>query len=132
MGTHRTRCSPNGIDQAVASASRPVSTSPAASIGSVAKNISAARAREILLVNEVFKSHEDLLEGAEKTALEIAESAPLAVRASKDVLNHGVGKSIDDGLKYVASLSANIIPSDDLTEAVSAFAEKRKPRFTGA
>jgi enoyl-CoA hydratase len=96
-----------------------------------AKNISAVRAREILLVNEVFKSHKDLLKGAEKMALEIAESAPLAVRATKDVFNYGVGKSIDDGLKYVASLSANIIPSDDLTEAVAAFSEKRKPCFTG-
>jgi len=96
-----------------------------------AKNISAARAKEILLINEVFKSHKDLLEGAEKMALDIAGNAPLAVRATKDVLNYGVGKSVDDGLKYVASLSGNIIPSDDLMEAVAAFSEKRKPRFTG-
>jgi len=45
------------------------------------------------------------------------------------VLNFGVGKSIDDGLNYVASISTNIIPSDDLTEAVTAFMEKRKPQF---
>jgi enoyl-CoA hydratase len=50
---------------------------------------------------------------------------------SKDVLNYGIGKSIDDGLKYVASMNANITPSYDLLEAVSAFAEKRKPKFTG-
>jgi enoyl-CoA hydratase len=51
--------------------------------------------------------------------------------ASKDVLNYCVAKSIDDGLKYVASVSANIIPSSDLLEAVKAFSEKRKPKFTG-
>ncbi|MBF0229321.1 MAG: enoyl-CoA hydratase, partial [Desulfamplus sp.] len=52
-------------------------------------------------------------------------------QASKDVLNYGVGKSVDDGLKYVASISSNIIPSNDLMEAITAFAQKRKPVFSG-
>ena len=96
-----------------------------------AKYIDAKRAKEILLVNEVFDTHEALMAGAEKMALEICENSPLAVQASKNVLNYCVGKSIDDGLKYVASISANIIPSDDLMEAMIAMMEKRKPKFTG-
>jgi len=96
-----------------------------------AKTISAARAKEILLVNDVFPTKEALFEGAQALADDIAANSPLAVQASKDVLNFGVGKSIDDGLNYVASMSTNIIPSNDLTEAVTAFMEKRKPQFTG-
>jgi enoyl-CoA hydratase len=96
-----------------------------------AKNFSAKRAKEILLVNEVYKDQETLYAEAEKMAIQIAENSPLAVQASKDVLNYGVGKSMDDGLKYVASISTNIIPSNDLMEAVTAFTEKRKPKFTG-
>jgi len=96
-----------------------------------AKNIDAQRAKEILLVNAVYETPEDLFRGAAKTAGEIAENSPLAVQATKDVLNDGVGKSVDAGLKYVASISTNIVPSKDLTEAVSAFMEKRKPQFTG-
>ena len=96
-----------------------------------AKEISAARAKEILLVNEVYRDYEELMKGAEEMAMEIAGKAPLAVQASKEVLNYGVGKSVNDGLRYVASISSNIIPSDDLMEAVTAFAEKRKPDFTG-
>jgi len=96
-----------------------------------AKNFSAARAREILLVNEVLPDYKALLEAAENMATEIAENSPLAVQASKDVLNYGIGKSVEDGLKYVASMSTNIIPSKDLMEAFTAFAEKRKPKFTG-
>jgi len=46
-------------------------------------------------------------------------------------MNDGVGKSIEDGLKYVASMSANIIPSNDLFEAITAFTENRKPTFEG-
>ena len=96
-----------------------------------AKDISAARAKEILLVNEVYRDYEELMNGAEELVMEIAERSPLAVQASKEVLNYGVGKSVNDGLRYVASISSNIIPSDDLMEAVTAFAEKRKPHFTG-
>ncbi|GBC61509.1 enoyl-CoA hydratase [Desulfonema ishimotonii] len=96
-----------------------------------AKNFNAERAKEILLVSGVFESKETLFEGAEKMAAEIAENSPLAVQASKDVLNDGVGKSVTDGLRYVASVSTNIIPSADLMEAMTAFAEKRKPIFTG-
>ena len=97
-----------------------------------AKNITADRAKEVLLLNDVFEDREALMAGAEKMALEIAGCSPLAVEASKDVLNYGIGKSVDDGLKYVASMSANIIPSDDLFEAIAAFREKRKPKFTGS
>ncbi len=96
-----------------------------------AKNITAKRAEQILLVTQVYKDYETLLDEAEKMAIQIAENSPLAVQASKDVLNFCVGKSIADGLKYVASISSNIIPSHDLMEAVTAFMEKRKPKFTG-
>ncbi|MDK9709142.1 MAG: crotonase/enoyl-CoA hydratase family protein [Desulforhopalus sp.] len=96
-----------------------------------ARTIDAAKAKEILLVNEVCPDQQALMERALTLATEIAGNSPLAVQASKDVLNYCVGKSIDDGLKYVASISANIIPSRDLQEAVTAFAEKRKPQFTG-
>jgi enoyl-CoA hydratase len=96
-----------------------------------AKNIDARRAREVLLVNDVFKDKEALLAAAREWAMEIADKSPLAVQASKDVLNYGVGKSINDGLAYVATKSANILPSDDFLEAVTAFIEKRKPVFPG-
>lgn len=96
-----------------------------------AKDINAKRAKEILLVNEIYSDRDALLKAAEEMAMEIAGNSPLAVQATKEVLNYGIGKSIDDGLKYVASISANIIPSNDLFEAVTAFSEKRKPKFTG-
>jgi enoyl-CoA hydratase len=96
-----------------------------------AKNICAKQAQSILLLNDVFATVDDLMAGAQAMALEIAQCSPLAVQATKDVLNQGIGKTIEDGLKYVASMSTNIIPSDDLFEAVAAFSEKRKPVFTG-
>lgn len=96
-----------------------------------AKAIDARRALEIQLVNAVCGSRESLMSAAADMAGAIAENSPLAVQATKDVLNFGVGRPVADGLKYVASVSTNIIPSDDLTEAITAFMEKRKPRFPG-
>lgn len=96
-----------------------------------AKMIDAERARGILLVNEIYPDYDSLIRGAEELAMNIAENPLLAVQASKDVLNHGIGKTIEDGLKYVASISSNIIPSNDLMEAITAFTQKRKPKYTG-
>ncbi|MFW5640216.1 MAG: crotonase/enoyl-CoA hydratase family protein [Thermodesulfobacteriota bacterium] len=94
-----------------------------------AKDIDAERAKAILLVNGVFSGPETLFQGAEEMAREIAANSPLAVQATKDVLNYCADKSNSDGLRYVASVSANIIPSDDLMESMTAFSEKRKPVF---
>jgi len=94
-----------------------------------AKMIDAERAREIGLVNDVYADEAALFAQAGKIAQEIAENSPLAVQASKNVLNYCAGKSVEDGLQYVASISANIIPSGDLHEALRAFEEKRKPNF---
>ncbi|MBF0100642.1 MAG: crotonase/enoyl-CoA hydratase family protein [Desulfobacterales bacterium] len=96
-----------------------------------AKLISAQRAKEILLVNEIFPDHHTLMQETEKMAIDISENSPLAVQASKMVLNFGIGKSIEEGLQFVSSVSANIIPSDDFMEAIMAFSQNRKPKFSG-
>ncbi len=96
-----------------------------------ARDIPAERAEQIQLVNNVYDTKESLMENAAILAREIADNSPLAVQASKDVLNACVGKSVQDGLDYVASISANIIPSNDLMEALTAFGERRKPKFSG-
>ncbi len=96
-----------------------------------AANVDASRALAIGLVNEVLEDRETLAGRAEQMAREIAANAPLAVQASKAVLNYGVGKTVEEGLMYNASLSANIVPSEDLFEAFTAFMEKRPPYFQG-
>lgn len=96
-----------------------------------AKFIDAPRAREVNLVNEVFPDADALHKGARALAEEILGAAPIAVQASKDVLNQAITSKIDEGLGYVAAVSGNIVPSNDLMEAVTAMGEKRAPKFTG-
>jgi enoyl-CoA hydratase len=97
-----------------------------------ARPIDAVRAQAILLVNAVFPDHAALMAGAGELAAAIAANAPVAVQATKNVLNYGVGRTVAEGLEYVAAVSTAIIPSQDLMEALTAFMEKRPPRFTGA
>ncbi len=95
------------------------------------KDISAARAESIGLVNELFEDITSLHTGARKLAVEIAGNPPLTVRGVKAVLDYGEGKTAADGLAYVAAWNSAFLASEDLMEAMMAFMEKRPARFTG-
>jgi enoyl-CoA hydratase len=95
------------------------------------KDIDAQRALEIGLVNEVFATPEELFAAAHAMARQIASNPPLAVQGAKRVLNETQGKPLEEGLRYVALWNAAYLHTDDLREAISAFIEKREPRFTG-
>lgn len=97
-----------------------------------AKNFSAKRAWEIHLVNEFFPNQDDLYSGAEKLGLEIAANSPVAVKATKLVLNQMISAQENESLAFNAIISAAVIPSNDLLEAFAAFTQKRKPHFTGS
>jgi enoyl-CoA hydratase len=95
------------------------------------KDITAARAKEIGLVNDVVADVDAVLEAARNLAAEIATNSPLAVEGTKAVLAACEGKSVAEGLDYVATWNAGFLSSDDLVEAMTAFMEKRPPHFKG-
>lgn len=95
------------------------------------KDVTAARAEAMGLVNEVFADQEALLAGARAMAAEIAANPPLAVRGVKQVLAFGEGKTVAEGLAYVAAWNSAFLASEDLGEAFKAFTEKRPPQYKG-
>ena len=96
------------------------------------KDIDAARAARIGLVNDVVGGGaQGVLSAARSLALEIAANSPLAVQGTKAVLAANDGRTVAEGLEYVAWWNASYLRSDDLTEAMTAFFEKRPPKFTG-
>ncbi len=96
------------------------------------KDIDAERARSIGLVNDVFPGGADGVgKAARELAVEIAANSPLAVQGTKAVLAANDGRTVAEGLEYVAWWNSLYLRSDDLTEAMTAFFEKRAPRFTG-
>jgi len=68
---------------------------------------------------------------AHEMAGEIAANSPLAVQGTKAVLRASEGRSVEEGLDYVGVWNAAFLASNDLTEAFTAFLEKRPPNFTG-
>jgi enoyl-CoA hydratase len=95
------------------------------------KDVPAARAKEIGLVNDVLPDAAALHAAARAMATEIATNSPLAVQGSKAVLRAGRNRTVAEALDYVAVWNAAFFPSNDLMEAMASFMEKRAPRFTG-
>lgn len=91
----------------------------------------ASRAHAIGLVNAVYPDAATTIAAAQEMAGRMAANSPLAVQGTKRVLRYCEGKSVEDGLAFVATWNAAFIQSADLGEAMAAFFEKRRPRFTG-
>jgi enoyl-CoA hydratase len=68
---------------------------------------------------------------AREIADEIAANSPLAVEGTKAVLAANDGKTVAEGLDFVADFNTLYINSNDLVEAMTSFMEKRPGNFTG-
>ncbi|HEV2237892.1 MAG TPA: crotonase/enoyl-CoA hydratase family protein [Ktedonobacterales bacterium] len=95
------------------------------------KDIDAAHAARIGLVNEVCDTPEAALAAARALAGQIVANPPLVAQGVKRVLNECQGKSVEEGLRYVAVWNAAFMQSHDLGEAMAAFLQRRPPEFTG-
>jgi enoyl-CoA hydratase len=75
---------------------------------------------------------EDLLESAVELAERIAENAPLAVAASKQLVRAAASGVEEDKLwEMQIPLQKSVFSSNDAKEGPAAFAEKRAPNWTG-
>ncbi|WP_046320457.1 crotonase/enoyl-CoA hydratase family protein [Mycobacterium sp. UM_Kg1] len=95
------------------------------------KDIDAARAEKIGLVNDVYADAEACLAAAHATAAEIAANPPLTVSGVKDVLDQQRTDRVSASLRYVAAWNSAFLASKDLLEGIGAVLGKRKPHFTG-
>ena len=89
-----------------------------------ARNIDAAEAKRIGLVNEVYPLA-DLMPAAKKMAAAIAGNAPIAVRACKKAINEGLQVSIDEGAAIEEELFGSCFESYDQREGMANFLRKK-------
>ncbi|MET3529487.1 enoyl-CoA hydratase [Chryseobacterium flavum] len=90
-----------------------------------AKMISAQKAKEIGLVNEVYPI-EELLTKTKELANLIAHNSPMAISKAINAVNlSDTDKGFDTEIKYFGEL----FEMEDKKEGVTAFLEKRKPNF---
>ncbi|MFB9120295.1 enoyl-CoA hydratase-related protein [Bergeyella porcorum] len=90
-----------------------------------AKMISATKAKEIGLVNEVC-TQEELLDKTKELAAQIAKNSPMGIEKAIEVINLS-----DTPEGYEAEIKAfgALFEMQDKQEGVTAFLEKRKPNF---
>jgi enoyl-CoA hydratase len=92
--------------------------------------VDGAEAERIGLVNRAVERAE-VLPTALALAREIAASAPLAVRRTKQALARSEHASLDEQLRFEAEQQSYDYESADLREGLAAVRERRPPRFEG-
>jgi enoyl-CoA hydratase/carnithine racemase len=73
----------------------------------------------------------EVLNGAVAYAGELAAAGPLAVRAIRDTLRHGLVDAARQAMEHERSEQARLAATNDFAEGVRAAAERREPRFAG-
>jgi enoyl-CoA hydratase len=109
-----------------------ISRGHVAELAYTGKDIDADRAAAIGLVNHVLPDTDATHKAARELAAQIAANSPLAVQGTKAVLRAGDSLTVQQGLDYVGVWNSAFLKSDDLTEAVTAFLEKRPANYRGA
>jgi len=94
------------------------------------KRIGAEEAKTLGLVSRVVPK-EAYLEEAKKVANEIASKSPVAIRLAKMAVNKTFEMGLSQGLDFEREVFYLLFASEDKTEGMKAFLEKRRPEFKG-
>jgi 2-(1,2-epoxy-1,2-dihydrophenyl)acetyl-CoA isomerase len=94
------------------------------------RRLTAAEAHAWGLASEVVET-ESLLGRAAEVAGAYAALPTRAIGLTKRLFDHAATATLEEQLEQEAQLQAVAAETDDFREGVSAFVEKREPRFTG-
>jgi enoyl-CoA hydratase len=83
------------------------------------------------LVTDLVEGPDDALPAARALAARMAALPPLAVQGTKRALNRLLGARAGEVLDLSFALEAASMASDDLVEAITAFKERREPKYQG-
>jgi enoyl-CoA hydratase/carnithine racemase len=107
--------------------------------------VGVARANELLFAGRLVEGREaaalgilnravpaaQVMSVAMDLAREIAAAAPLAVRATKAAIRHGLDLQVREAALAEAFAQAETLATDDCKEGIAALLGKRTPQFTG-
>jgi enoyl-CoA hydratase/carnithine racemase len=94
------------------------------------ERIDAKEAEKVGLVNKVVPPDE-LRSTAIYMAGQLATKAPIAIRLAKKILSKAMEISMEEGNKMMVEGGITCAKSEDIIEGISAFFEKRTPKFKG-
>lgn len=99
-----------------------------------ARVIKGPEAERIGLVNHVVKQNDTgdaAYQRAFELAQEIAPQGPVALKMAKLAINRGSEVDLETGLQFEQACYAQVIPTKDRIEGLTAFKEKRIPVYKG-
>jgi len=82
------------------------------------------------LVSRVVPA-KDLMDDVMAVAVKIAEKSPLAVMSAKEAVNVSYETTMSEGIRFERRLFTALFATDDQSEGMAAFTEKRTPKFRG-
>ncbi|MGB4438039.1 MAG: short-chain-enoyl-CoA hydratase [Sedimentibacter sp.] len=91
-------------------------------------HIDAEEAYKIGLVNKVTEK-ENLMEETYKMAKKIQSNSFVALKYAKEAMNRGIETDIETGIAFESNIFGLCFASEDQKEGMTAFVEKRQPRF---
>lgn len=91
--------------------------------------INAEKARLIGLINEIAASKEELFGSALKIADTVIQSAPIATMLTKTLINEFSEVNFLADMKHALDIHEEVRKSDEFLEGISAFLERRQPRW---
>ena len=94
------------------------------------ERISARRAFEMGLVNRLYPD-DTLIDGTKELLRGIAANAPAALALAIEAL-HSSDVPLHEGLRYEATLFGQCCATEDFSEGIAAFLERRPPEFKGS
>ena len=94
----------------------------------IGERVSAERAKEMGLVREV-EPHDDLMPAAKRLAERLLLSAPLAVRATKEVAYRGQELNFVEAIRFGETMRKVAGATEDAQEGMAAAREKRPPTW---
>ena len=109
---------------------RIVGTAKALELILTGATIDAAEAYKIGLITKIVPQSE-LISTALETAQIMADKSPLALSFAKEAINKGMDLTLEQGLRLEADLYFLLHTTEDRTEGIKAFLEKRPPQFKG-
>lgn len=95
-----------------------------------ARKITAVEAFEYGILTKVV-AKEEVLITAFSLATQIANNGPIAIQQAKFAINQGMNTDLKTGLEIEGKAYEGTIQTNDRLEALRAFQEKRKPKFSG-
>ena len=93
------------------------------------RNYTAEECFQIGLVNKIYETSEGVKDAVKLIASKISKNSPKAIEKTIQLINKSYDLNLEEGLSVESIEFSKLFNEDETNEGLSAFIEKRKPKF---